>query len=56
MTEFGLFPTYDDNMNLKGYEAAFEVTTVEEISKIAITGVVWNDRKVYTDLAHVKAE
>ncbi len=25
-------------------------------TKVAITGVVWNDRKVYTDLAHVKAE
>ncbi|MCR4586071.1 MAG: hypothetical protein K5686_10160 [Lachnospiraceae bacterium] len=29
VTEFGLFPQYDDDMNLTGYAAAFEVTTVE---------------------------
>lgn len=31
ITEFGLFPYYDDNMNLAGYKPAFEVTTVAEM-------------------------
>ena len=31
VTEFGLFPVYDDDMNLAGYKPAFEVTTVAEM-------------------------
>ena len=35
VTEFGLFPTYDDDMNLTGYEAAFELTTKDQLDAIA---------------------
>ncbi len=34
VTEFGLFPTYDDDMNLKGYDSAFELTTKENLEAI----------------------
>ena len=31
VTEFGLYPKYDDDMNLIGYDSAFDVTTVEKM-------------------------
>lgn len=31
VTEFGLFPVYDDDMNLAGYESAFSLTTKDQI-------------------------
>ena len=34
VTEFGLFPVYDDDMNLTGYDAAFELTTKDELDAL----------------------
>ncbi|MBR5420633.1 MAG: hypothetical protein IK115_05750 [Lachnospiraceae bacterium] len=35
VTEFGLFPQYDDDMNLTGYAAAFELTTKDQLEALA---------------------
>ena len=35
VTEFGLFPKYDDDMNLIGYAAAFELTTKDQLAALA---------------------
>ena len=34
VTEFGLFPVYDDDMNLTGYQPAFELTTKAELEAL----------------------
>ncbi len=34
VTEFGLFPQYDDNMNLTGYGSAFELTTKDQLAAL----------------------
>ena len=34
VTEFGLFPKYDEEMNLVGYESAFELTTKDELEAL----------------------
>ena len=35
ITEFGLYPKYDDDMNLTGYAAAFELTSKDKLEEIA---------------------